>query len=89
MPHTKTSGSSKKTKPIAKDPNEEGDEVVAPVQKISKVVEVDIQDDVIGTVEEKPEVDPLLSEDESEDSSSEESGLDDEEINPFGDKWEI
>lgn len=89
MPHTKQSRSIKKTKPITKDQTEETEEVVAPVSKISKAVEVDIQDDVIGIVEEKPEIDPLLADDESDDSATEEAGLDDEEINPFGDKWEI
>ena len=89
MPTTKSSRSNKKTKLVSKVSDEEVDEVVAPASKISKVVEVDIQDDVIGIVEEKPEADPLLAEEDVEDAASEESALDDEEINPFGDKWEV
>ena len=70
MPTTKSSRSNKKTKLVSKVSDEEVDEVVAPASKISKVVEVDIQDDVIGIVEEKPEADPLLAEEDVEDAAS-------------------
>lgn len=44
---------------------------------------VEREDD--GISDEKPVADPLLAEEEAEE---EESGIDDEELNPFGDKWE-
>ena len=91
MPQAKKLHPKKKTKPVTKtkppvEDNEE--EVSVPVSKIKKVVEVDIQEDVGIIVEEKPEVDPLLGDEEADELSSEES-LDEEEINPFGDKWEV
>ena len=57
--------------------------------KIKNVPDVDLHDDLSNIVEEKPEVDPLLAEEEPDDSVSEEASLDEEEINPFGDKWEV
>ena len=92
MPRTKTVSAKKKNKP-AKPVNEidtEADETeAAPIENIKKIKEVDITEDVIGVVEEKAEVDPLMGDEESEDSIGEDSGLDEEEIDPFGDKWEV
>ncbi|MEI7462821.1 MAG: hypothetical protein WCK03_00305 [Candidatus Taylorbacteria bacterium] len=89
MPHNKQLRSNKKPKTLIKDTSEDADDIAAPVSKINKVIDIYIQDDVVGVVEEKPETDPLTTNEESDESASEESGLDDEEINPFGDKWEV
>ncbi|MEI8327897.1 MAG: hypothetical protein WCG02_02060 [Candidatus Taylorbacteria bacterium] len=98
MPHTKSTRSAvrpvvrpnKKVKQPAKPVSEDADELAAlPVANIRKAPEIDIHDDVIGIIEEKPEVDPLLAEEDSEDGAGEEATLDEEEINPFGDKWEV
>ena len=89
MPHNKQLRSNKKPKTSIKDTSEDADDIAAPVSKINKVIDIYIQDDVVGVVEEKPETDPLTTNEESDESASEESGLDDEEINPFGDKWEV
>ena len=89
MPHNKQLRSNTKPKTSIKDTSEDADDIAAPVSKINKVIDIYIQDDVVGVVEEKPETDPLTTNEESDESASEESGLDDEEINPFGDKWEV
>jgi hypothetical protein len=89
MPHTKSPRSSKKVKSVSQDSADDSGRVaVVPISKIKNIPDVDLHDDVIGIVDEKPEVDPLHAEEESDDLASEES-LDDEEINPFGDKWEV
>jgi len=89
MPHTKSSRSTKKTKAAVQDTIDEiGLAVATPITKIKNIPDVDLHDDVVGLVDEKPEVDPLHTEEEADELAAEES-LDDEEINPFGDKWEV
>jgi hypothetical protein len=92
MPHTKTTQLERKNKPSVRTPllTLEIDEVVSePVPKIIKTIDIlDIHDDVSGIVEEKPEVDPLLAEEETDESAADEV-LDEDEVNPFGDKWEV
>jgi hypothetical protein len=60
-----------------------------PNKKIEKIPDIDLHDDLVQVIDEKPEVDPLLAEEESDDAATEEATLDEEEINPFGDKWEV
>lgn len=55
--------------------------------KNKKPIEIDEPEPIVGAVEEKIEEDPLIAAVEEEDSS-EEIGLDGEELNPFGDRWE-
>ena len=79
-----------KAKPAVTDeaPQEENEDILEPKVGKAKPIEVDIPEPIIG-IDEKPEVDPLLSDEETEDSPAEEAGLDDDEVNPFGDKWEL
>ncbi len=89
MPRTKPTSVKKKVKRTEVDQTEEtGDSESLPTSKIKKIAEVDIHEDVIGVIEEKVEVDPLLAEEETDETAAEEA-LDDDEVNPFGDKWEV
>lgn len=77
-----------KSKSIHESPSRETEdtkEVVAPkIKRLS--VEPELPEDVLPVVEEKNDDESSTSED-AEDSADEVS-LDDEELNPFGDKWE-
>ena len=89
MPRTKPINAKKKVKHAEVDQTEEtSDSEPLPAGKIKKIAEVDIHEDVIGVIEEKVEVDPLLAEEETDETTAEEA-LDDDEVNPFGDKWEV
>ncbi len=78
----------KKAKKVEKEvknivaPTEENEEVETEPKKIITAIEID-EVDTVSDVEEKPENEMLMS-DEEDDSFS----PDDEEIDPFGDKWE-
>ena len=88
MPQTKNISAKKNTKHTEPEPAEESNgPAILPVGKIKSALEVDIPDDVIGVIEEKVEVDPLLAEEETDEAA--EDSLDDDEVNPFGDKWEV
>ncbi len=88
MPQTKNISAKKNTKHTEPEPSEESNSpAILPVGKIKSALEVDIPDDVIGVIEEKAEVDPLLAEEETDEAA--EDSLDDDEVNPFGDKWEV
>ena len=59
--------------------------------KKAKSLEIDDLDHIASTtinIEEKPTEDPTITENEDADLELEELELDDEELNPFGDKWE-
>lgn len=62
-------------------------EADVPISKNKKPIEIDEPEPVIG-IEEKVEEDPLVAAVE-EDDSAEEISLDGEELNPFGDRWEV
>ncbi len=91
MPHTKNIQSKNKVKAAKKSTTTPDlDELInePPVAKIQKVIDVvDIHDDISGTIEEKPEVDLSPGEEDADEAGEE--GLDDDEVNPFGDKWEV
>jgi hypothetical protein len=62
----------------------------APPKK-AKSLEIDDLDHIASTtisIEEKLPEDPIATENEDTDLELEELELDDEELNPFGDKWE-
>jgi hypothetical protein len=77
-----------KVKEISKDNIQTDTEDSTDLQpaKIKKGLDYELPEPVIA--DEKPEVDPLLGDEESEESIAEEASLDDDELNPFGDKWE-
>ena len=74
-----------------KVPQEDEDESkideIVPIK--NKVIEIDEPEPIIGVVEEKIEDDEVLAATEDDDTiGGDDAGLDDEEIDPFGDKWE-
>ena len=66
---------------------EEDIEIVDTKGKVKKPVEIDAAD-ILPEVEEKviEEENPLIALEEEEDAEA--GGIDDEDLNPFGDKWE-
>ncbi len=75
-----------KTKPV--DAVEEGDDAVGlHAIKIKKAIEVELGDEVVAPLEKLEDDAPAAAEDGDE-LSTDELSLDEEEINPFGDKWE-
>ncbi len=75
-----------KAKPA--DAVEENDDAVGlQAGKIKKVIEVELGDEIVAPLEKLDDDAPVVSED-GEELSTDELGLDEEEINPFGDKWE-
>lgn len=79
-----------KTKPTPKDTEAENEidteEVEGP--KAKKGVDIEAALEPASIVDEKVEEETLPIIDDAEDPSSDELSLDDEELNPFGDKWE-
>jgi len=79
-----------KTKPVQKDVETEGEiettEIDGPKAKKEIDLEAALEPAVI--VEEKIEDDIASTPEDGEDELGEEAVLDDEELNPFGDKWE-
>jgi hypothetical protein len=74
----------KNTKDIVEE-NEEG-EVVG--KKAKKSVDLESALEPANIIDEKTEDEIPVITDDSEESTSEELSLDDDELNPFGDKWE-
>jgi hypothetical protein len=72
------------------DETESSDDIPQPKGKISsKKQVVDVVEEVDEpVVSEIKTADPLIDTDVNENEDSEELGLDDDEIDPFGDKWE-
>ena len=79
-----------KNKEIEKEKNpideEEVDEVVDP--KAKKAVDLESALEPVSIIDEKVEDETPVLTDESDESVGEEISLDDDELNPFGDKWE-
>ncbi len=77
-----------KTKEVEKEPelSEESDEIEGP--KAKKPIDLEAALEPAIVVDEKSEDEVPVVTDDSEDSSADEISLDDEELNPFGDKWE-
>ncbi len=95
MPQTKTIRSKTIKKAPAVRPQPPADEAVEGAEfallatKVKKDVIID-EDEVLPPVAEKlEELSPFGESAGEEDSGEEEVGLDDEELNPFGDKWEV
>lgn len=62
------------------------EEVIEP--KAKKAVDLESALEPVSIIDEKVEDETLVLTDEGDESVGEEISLDDEEINPFGDKWE-
>lgn len=73
-------------KPAPEHDDEEQEEAVADAPKIKKVIEVDDHEPAIVGDEKLDDDAPVPGDDEN--LSSDDASLDDEELNPFGDKWE-
>ena len=91
MPHNRATKTKQKSKPTEKkhaNHTEEHEEEELPT-KAPKIIEIDEPEPVVGAIEEKNEDDiPVAIEDEDS-LGSDDSSLDDEEVDPFGDKYEI
>ncbi len=88
MPTKHAQNKKTKSETRVEESHTETEEVMdIPPTKSKKPLELDLPEPVIGT-DEKPEVDPLIPEEETDETTSEEVSLDDDELNPFGDKWE-
>jgi hypothetical protein len=74
----------KNTKDIAEENEEE--EVVGP--KAKKSVDLESALEPANIIDDKADEEIPVITDDSEESSNEELSLDDDELNPFGDKWE-
>ncbi len=80
----KTSKSKTELKSVSEDTDEIDDPLLS---KNKKPLEIDIPDEIITPIEEKTDEELAVTED-GEDASGDELSLDDDELNPFGDKWE-
>ncbi len=95
MPQTKTRTKIAKKAPVSRpevhlEVPEEGAENAENSFLIKKVkVEVELDEEALPVPEKLEELSPFGDAAAEEDSGDEEVGLDDEEINPFGDKWEV
>ena len=78
----------KKISKATKAPVTEADEIVPVIPIKGKLPIVELDDHEGVALDEKPEDDPLATNEETEDAASEEADLE-EEIDPFGDKWEV
>ena len=89
MSRTKTSNlKSSKDKAREDDLETESDQAEIVETKSKKPIDLESALEPATIVDEKIEEDVSIFNDDSEESSSDELSLDDEEINPFGDKWE-
>ena len=72
------------TKPVAKTDKEE--DIIEP--SILKAKKIEIPEEVEGVIEPEEKIDDDAIAEDAEDELGEEVSLDNEELNPFGDKWE-
>jgi hypothetical protein len=79
-----------KTKPAPKDNEVESEAEVAELDgpKSKKPIDLEAALEPAAIIDEKVEDEVLPVGEETEDGTAEELTLDDEELNPFGDKWE-
>jgi len=92
MPHTKTthSKSSKKVSAQSRTKAKNDIDEATPVVALNDKKPFDIEDDAVAVpVDKLEETDSPEPSGEEEDAAEEEAGLDEEELNPFGDKWEV
>ena len=89
MPQTKTKkkkGAAKAIEPAEESPLRLDDSVV--LKKAGKMHEAVEDHDDLFVTEPKPDDEVPIVAEEAEDPTTEEASLDEEDINPFGDKWE-
>lgn len=91
MPTTQTTKTKQKTKVVEKKQTEEVEEQEneALPAKTKKIVEIDEPERIIVGVEEKLDDDAVQVPEDEEGGGVEDATLDDEEVDPFGDKYEI
>jgi hypothetical protein len=79
-----------KPKPVSKDSEGENEAEVAELDgpKAKKGVDIEAALEPAAIIDEKVEEDILPPSEDAEDANADELTLDDEELNPFGDKWE-
>lgn len=75
---------SAKKKSVVKNKN--NDEEVDP-PKVKKIIEME-ESEISGVIVDEKAPDDAFISDDSEELEVEEVGMDDEDLNPFGDKWE-
>ncbi len=75
------------TKVAGEIPKEEDVLIEIEPLKVKKPIEIDLPEEPAVIEEKLVEEDPLAAE-ETEEAAVEEITLDDDELNPFGDKWE-
>lgn len=86
MPRTTTQIKPKKAATLVNTNIEQEGEIEA-FPKIKKVLEVEEPETVLG-IDEKVDEDGSPLGDSEDELASEDATIDDEEVNPFGDKWE-
>ena len=74
-------------KPAETEAGDEDAVIAANPLKAKKPVELDVVEAVIG-IDEKIDPEAPIVEEGAEETAAEELGIDDDEIDPFGDKWE-
>lgn len=72
---------------VAAETHDEDESLEKKPISIKKPVELDIAEDVLP-LEDKEDPESAEAAEDAEDAANDEVGLDDDELNPFGDKWE-
>ncbi|GEM_PF-1476481 len=77
--------------PVAETPTDEEEALSPALLKTKKAIEFELPEPIIAATEDKLEDDQVAvaGEEDSEEIGAEEATLDEEELNPFGDKWEL
>jgi len=73
----------------AKTDEEDLSEVIDATKIKSKAIEIELPEEPSVAIEEKVEDEAAIPAEDAEELASEEISLDDDELNPFGDKWEL
>ena len=87
MAPAKTASAKKQIKVKQEAPVDELDLASPVIGKSKKPLDLDDPELIPGT-EEKIEDDDPLAEDAADENSDDEASIDEEDVNPFGDKWE-
>jgi hypothetical protein len=88
MPSIKGTKIKNKTEKVKKEDVEESLEE-GPELIPKKIKSHDISDiEPVAIIEEKIVDEPIIATEDEDDLASEEAGLDNDELNPFGDRWE-
>ena len=78
----------KKVDPKKEESVDEETEVAEPLTAKKKIIEIDEPEPGVALTEEKVSDEDAPPSEDGEETSSEEAALDDDEVDPFGDKWE-